>query len=335
MDLHPDVIRLLAQMSEGNASLADSVPIVQARQRRNEFLQASGPQEEPVAERQDICVRTAAADVHCRLFRPHNAQPGIIVYLHGGGWVFGDLPGTDGLCSALANRTGYAVLNVDYRLAPECPYPAALDDVMAAAEWASSIAGGGPVVLGGDSAGGNLAAAAALRARDAGGPRVSLQVLLFAPLDHRLETVSSRKFGDGYFLRTADLRWFWNQYIPDVRDRDHPYVSPARAADLTGLPPALITVAGFDPLRDEGLAYAVQLREAGVQAAVRNYEDMVHGFISIPRLIPAADTALTDLAQDIRSLLAGQAAMEATTSGQERGADLAQSSNQPEARPAR
>lgn len=217
--------------------------------------------------------------------------PGTIVYAHGGGWVLGAPALFDPLCSWLAAAARRPVLSIDYRLAPEHPFPAPLDDMLAAI--AAAADGPGSVVVAGDSAGGNLAAAAAIALRDRGDPTLAGQVLLYPVVDHDFATASYASMGDpGRIISTADMRWFWDQYLPDPAARANPLASPLRAADLSGLPPALVAVAGWDPLHDEGAAYAERLREAGVAVDLADCADMMHGFCSSAGLLDRADETL-------------------------------------------
>ena len=208
----------------------------------------------------------------------------IVVFYHAGGWVLGGLDSHENVCRAIANASNAMVAIVDYRLAPEHPFPAAADDAFAALAWISAHAdevGGDPsrIAVCGDSAGGNLAAVATLRARDQGGPAVAFQVLAYPITDYRPETGSYLEFADGYFLSRAEMLWYWDQYAPNVEDRSLPYASPNRAEDLSDLPPALVITAEYDVLRDEGEAYARRLAAAGAAVDLSRYDGMIHGFL--------------------------------------------------------
>ncbi|MEU6983604.1 alpha/beta hydrolase [Streptomyces sp. NPDC046324] len=257
---------------------------------------------------------TTANGVRVRLYAPGTgsgpgtgvaldpAAPGprpVVVFAHGGGWVLCDLDTHDGLCRELAVRAGVSVASVDYRRAPEDRFPAAEDDVYAVLQWAAARYGG-PLILAGDSSGGNLAAGAALRARDAGGPSVAGVLLFYPALDHRLDSVSAEAYAEGFFHTTAHMRWYWEQYVGPAGD---PVASsPGLAADLTGLPPALVVLADCDPLRDEGLAYARRLSSAGVRAEVRLHTGVFHGFLGARGVLPEADAALAGAAGWLASL---------------------------------
>jgi acetyl esterase len=212
----------------------------------------------------------------------------VLVYAHGGGFVFCDLDSHDELCRRFANLVPAVVVSVAYRLAPEHPWPAAAEDVYAVTRWTAgnaSIFGGDPsrISVGGDSAGGNLAAVAALMARDRGGPGLAAQLLIYPTLAADFETESYRLYGDGYYNPATAMRWYWDQFVPSHADRQHPYATPLKA-DLRGLPPAVVVTAGHDPLRDDGLAFAKALSEAGVATTRRHYEGAIHGFMTMPAL---------------------------------------------------
>lgn len=242
---------------------------------------AALPAGSDVASVRDVV--TPDGGVRVRVYEPAVATPGLapIVYLHGGGWVFCDVEDFDPLCRELASRSGATVVSVGYRLAPEHPFPAALDDAWDAVRWTAwTISADGSVIVMGDSAGGNLAAVCTRRARDTGGPRVVTQVLAYPMLDHRLDRASHTDHASTPSLGTADLAWYWDLYLPDVARRDLADASPLRAGDLSGLPPAFLLLAANDPLVDEGLAYADLLRAAGGSAQVVVQHDTGHGFLS-------------------------------------------------------
>jgi acetyl esterase len=235
--------------------------------------------------------------VLARVYEPRADIPSaVLIYLHGGGWVSGDLEAGDASCRFLSAQANMVVVNVAYRLAPESPFPAALDDGFAAMLWASHHAeeiGGrsDQLVVAGSSAGGNLAAAICLRARDQSGPVVSLQVLICPVLDSTMNTRSYLEFADGDPLSRAQMAWFWQQYVPDASSRTDPLASPHHASSLSGLPPALIVTAECDPLRDEAELYAERLQAAGVEAHVRRYPGEVHGFAASLGMRVAAESA--------------------------------------------
>lgn len=254
-----------------------------------------------------------APEIPVRVYLPQpRRHPGprpTVVFFHGGGYTLCGLDSHDATARRLTARSGAAVVSVAYRLAPEHRFPAAVDDAYAALCWAAeqrAALGGAPgaLITAGDSSGGGLATAVALRAREAGGPALALQVLLYPLLDAAQDTASYRENARGYFLTAAHLRWFWRQYLGPDNDGTHPLASPLRAADLSGLPPAHLVTAGCDPLRDEGLAYAERLRAAGVEVAAAHYPGMFHGFLGFPERLPDAGRALADVAEAIASTAA-------------------------------
>lgn len=246
-----------------------------------------------------------------RVYRPGDEPAPVLVYFHGGGWVLGGLNTHHGVCATLALLSGGVVCSVDYRLAPEHRFPAAVEDAWAATTWVAEHAeelGGraGAPAVGGDSAGGNLAAVCALRARDGGLP-LALQLLVYPVTDADLETSTYREFADGYYLTAYSMRWFWDHYLPDG-DRFQPDASPLRAEDVGGTAPAFVLTAGFDPLRDEGEAYARRLEEAGVPVTLTRYDGMIHGFFRMPAVIERANDALAEAAGALRAAFAVQPA---------------------------
>jgi acetyl esterase len=232
-----------------------------------------------------------------------------MVFFHGGGWVIGDLDTHDDLCRFLAARAGVRVLSVEYRLAPEHPFPAPVEDAHAAFAWAAANAtglGADPerVAVGGDSAGGNLAAVVSMLARDAGGPSPVLQLLIYPVTDAHARTRSRQLFSEGYLLTRSDMDFFERHYLPRESDRDDPRASVLRAPDLSGLPPAYVVTAGFDPLRDEGEEYALRMRAAGVPVALRRHPGLVHSFANQTAISRTARAATLELAGALRMGLA-------------------------------
>ncbi|BBY61002.1 alpha/beta hydrolase [Mycolicibacterium sarraceniae] len=245
------------------------------------------PNPEPVSAVTDHHVDVVGGQVGVRIYRPVSSKPlPILVYAHGGGFVFCDVDSHDGLCRTLANLIPAVVISVGYRLAPEHRWPTAAEDVLAVTEWAAAHAPefGGHltrIAVGGDSAGGNLAAVTAVMARDRGGPGIAAQLLLYPVIAADFGTDSYRTFGQGFYNPRLALQWYWDQYVPTIDDRMHPYASPLQA-DLTGLPPAVVVVAGHDPLRDEGIAYADALDAAGVPTTRCEFDGGIHGFMTMP-----------------------------------------------------
>ena len=288
MTLDPQAAAYLEQGVAAGIPPMHTLSAQEARRQSDGRAAAQFGPVEPVASVSDL----ELAGVRTRLYdpTPDQVDTPMTVYLHGGGWVIGSIDTHDGVCRALANRAGCRVVSVDYRLAPEHRFPAALEDSWAVTRWA--LEQGPPVAVAGDSAGGGMAAVMALRARDAGLP-LALQVLVYPVTDHDLETASYRANGEGYGLTREGMRWFWDHYLPDG-DRSHPDASPLRASSLAGVAPALVLVCEYDPLRDEGIAYYERLREAGVRARLSVYEGMIHGFLRQPALIDRARDALDE-----------------------------------------
>ena len=256
-----------------------------------------------VASVLDLAAEVSVGRVPCRLYIPE-APRALIVYFHGGGWMLGSLETADAAVRDLANDSSCAVLSVEYRLAPEHPFPAGLDDCTAVLSWAAArrkalLGSTLPLLVCGDSAGGNLAAAACLVARDQGGPDLALQVLIYPCLNGRQDTPSYSEQAAGGLLTSSDMAWFWDNYINDPASRDLPAASPLRAETLAGLPPALVVSAYFDPLRDDGPAYAERLRAAGVDAAVLAYDTLPHGFFTFGHMAAAARQANRAIASGI------------------------------------
>ncbi|WP_312030258.1 alpha/beta hydrolase [Actinomycetospora sp. TBRC 11914] len=271
------------------------------RNYRDLALVRRGTDEVPVAAVHDDVVTGPDADVVVRVYTPEQARKVTVVWLHGGGWVVGDLDTADAAARRVSRTLGATVVSVDYRLAPEHPHPAPLMDAHAALRWASGRFGG-RLVVGGDSAGAGIAAGAALLARD-WGPQLDAQLLLYPGLDPTMSHPSITENADGPFLTAADMRWFWERYVP-AEARLDPSVNlgeAARLAELAGLAPAVVATARFDPLRDEGLAYAEAMGAAGVPVRVLHGEGLVHGYFGLGTVSAAAraegDRALEALAE--------------------------------------
>ena len=266
----------------------------------------AGPPE-PVAEVADRSIDGPGGPIPIRVYRPDvQTTPGAIAYFHGGGWVVGTLDTYDTVGRALANAAGAVVMSVGYRLAPESPFPAALDDCWAALQWLGDHAaqlGADPdrLAVAGDSAGGNLATVAARRARDAFAPALRHQLLVYPALDPTTSSASYRELADGYLLSAADMRWYWHQYL-GCADPAREDVAPAHA-DLGGLPPATILTAEYDPLRDEGEAYARQLEHAAVPVSLHRIPGVIHGFFRWRAVTPAAAEAMQMAGSALRAAL--------------------------------
>ncbi|HET6878644.1 MAG TPA: alpha/beta hydrolase [Pirellulales bacterium] len=267
---------------------------------------ALGPAEQ-VAKVEDLTATCSHCELPVRVYTPAGTGPlAGLVYFHGGGWVIGSIDTHDGLCRSIANAAGCVVISVEYRLAPEHPYPAAVDDAYAATCWVVENAATlnvdpARIAVGGDSAGGNLAAVTALVARDRGGPKLALQILLYPIADNDLNTSSYRDFAEGHLLTRDAMAWFFDHYVAEHAARGQPYVSPLRAESHRGLPPALIITAECDPLCDEGNAYARRLEAAGVPVKWSCYAGMIHGFIRRHKLLPAGRQALGEIAAAMKA----------------------------------
>jgi acetyl esterase len=269
------------------------------------------PEPQEVAEIRELTApRPGGEAIPLRLYRPLGAVLGSmlpsLVFFHGGGWVIGDLETHDTMCRHLANAADCAVVSVDYRLAPEHKFPAAVEDCLLATEWVAENGAalgidGMRLAVGGDSAGGNLAAVVSLLARDRGMPSLRYQLLLYPPVDFAGRHESHARFAEGYLLTTATMRWFSEQYLPGPEDVANWCASPLQAADLAGLPPAYVLTAGFDPLCDEGAAYAERLREHGVAVRHRHVADQIHGFLLMGRMVRAALSELDRAAAALRA----------------------------------
>ncbi|HUQ41171.1 MAG TPA: alpha/beta hydrolase [Candidatus Limnocylindrales bacterium] len=304
--MDPQIARLLADASAADPRGIESLGINEARIRGGSVAVAAVPFED-VAEVRDIAI-SGEPMIPARLYRPSTGTLPLLVYFHGGGWVVGSVALSDNYCRALANASGCAILSVEYRLAPEHRYPAAAEDAYAATRWASEHAAdlgidSARVAVGGSSAGGNLAAAVTLMARERGGPEIALQLLHVPVLDHDLTRASYDNYASGVGLTRAGMKWFWDNYAPDIARRDEPFASPLRAADLRGLPPAIFVIAECDPLRDEGAAYAERLKQARVQVTYLEYAGMVHAFMGWSSVVETGARAFKEVGAELRRAL--------------------------------
>jgi acetyl esterase len=276
------------------------------RQFRRDTILHRGELEE-VALVRSLEVDGAAGALEARLFSPaEDVVLPLLVYFHGGGFTLGDLDSHEPVCRLLAARGDMHVLSVAYRLAPEHRFPAAVDDACAAYRWAVENAralGSDPALVGvgGDSAGANLSAVLSLAMRDASGPRPALQLLVYPPTDRVEKWPSLDRLAQGFLLTSSEIAWFNEQYIPDA-DRSDPRISPLRATDHANLPPALVVTAAFDPLRDEGEAYAARLREAGTPVTLRRVAGQVHGFVNLVGVSESSRRTVIEIARDTREM---------------------------------
>jgi acetyl esterase len=303
MTLHVQVAALLERVARSPLPPYHTVPAFVARRIYRDTRAALAPSPPPIAES-----RLAVFDgkVAVRIYRPvvEETLPAL-VFFHGGGWTIGDLDTHDVVCRQLAIGARCVVFSVDYRLAPEHPFPAALDDCFLATEYVRRNAHSlkvdpDRIAVGGDSAGGNLAAVVALLARDRGGPAIAYQLLIYPATDQRCAFPSHERNGEGYLLTKEGIRFFRGGYLPNLVDRTDWRASPLLAASHAGLPPALLLTAGYDPLVDEGRAYAERLAAQGVEVAYREYSDMVHGFILFGGVLEVANAAVAECCEHLR-----------------------------------
>jgi acetyl esterase len=294
----PGIQKVLDGMNALDGPPAQEVPVAQARAgHEQETALLSGPGEE-VGEVRDIEVAGVGGPIRVRVFVPLAPTGGVIAYFHGGGWVVGSIESFDTTCRALANASGAIVGSVGYRLAPEHPFPAGLEDCVAATEALARLHPDEPLAVAGDSAGGNLAIAVARRLRG----QVRAQALIYPVADAGLNTPSMRDFRERYGLTAAGLQRFWNLYL-DGADGFQPDTSPLRADDLAGLPPTFVLTAEFDVLRDEGEALAERLREAGVAVTHRRYDGVIHGFWRWMAATPRTRDAIDEVGAALRAAL--------------------------------
>ncbi len=299
-ELHPGAREYVELVR--SAPMVWEVPLEQARRATDDETLAAWGEPDEVAHVEDREI----GGIRVRVYRPQADRPlPAIVYFHGGGWVVGTIESHDPLTRAVAARTPAVVVSVDYRLAPEHPFPAAADDALTATRWVAEHAAelgadAQRLVVAGDSAGGNLAAVVALRARDEGLP-LALQVLIYPVTDADLDSSGYLRLGEGLNLTRAKMEWYWARYL-DGADGGHPHASPLRATDLAGVAPALVQTAEHDPLADEGAAYARRLREAGVPVTLTQYDGQIHGFARLRTFCgDQADEAVAEIAAAVRA----------------------------------
>jgi acetyl esterase len=319
MSLDPQAKALLDMVYRVGAPRFHELDVAQARHSFEKLQFALRPDVPAVASVTDVPIPQAKAAegvIMARLYRPLSAGPDEVLpltfYFHGGGWCIGNITSHDVLCRELANHSKAAVLSVDYRLAPEHPFPAAVDDALRAVQWSlanAALLGIDPArfALAGDSAGGTLSAVTALSLRNAQGPRAALQLLIYPSTDILSQRPSRRTYANGYFLDTESLTWFFEKYLPEEDDWQDWRASPIRAARFDGLPPALIITAGCDPLTDDCKAYGEVLREAGVPVELREFEGMVHGFITLGKFFSQANEAVRQAGEALGRAFAGDA----------------------------
>ncbi len=313
MALDPQAQAVLDLIRLSGSPPYETLPAETARQLYQGARALFTPDPPEVAEVHSLIASGPHGAIPMRLYRPLGTASDAVlpklIYYHGGGWVIGDLDTHDGVCRQLANRAGCAVISVDYRLAPEHKFPAAVDDAFAALLWVASEAAALRVdvtrlAVGGDSAGGNLSAVATLRARDSGFQGLRFQLLIYPATDFAGQYDSQERFAEGHLLTKANQAWFRGHYLRGEEDYADWRASPLRAASLAGLPPAYVLTAGFDPLSDEGEAYAARLEAEGVPVTRRLFPGQIHGFITMGKAIGAAETAILEAADAVKAAFA-------------------------------
>ena len=306
--MHPQVQLLLDGLAQAGGEPLEQMSPVDAREMFRNLIAFDQPEE--VTRVDDRLLPGDGHDIPVRVYTPSDAVGGsapLLIWIHGGGWVIGDLDTADATARALANRSGAVTVSVDYRLAPEHPAPAPLEDCLAALTWCVENAellgvDASRVAVGGDSAGGNLAACLCQRVRDDFGPDIDFQLLVYPVTDCTMSSASIEQNAEGYFLTKAGMEWFVGHYVAQGDPKD-PAVSPLHADNLAGLPPALVITAEFDPLRDEGEAYAAKLREAGVPVEQARYDGQIHGFFGLAAVLEDGQHAVDRAGAALRAAL--------------------------------
>ncbi|NKB32878.1 MAG: alpha/beta hydrolase fold domain-containing protein [Pseudomonadales bacterium] len=306
MALDPQAKALLESAEQSGAPPFNAYPAAEARavyDQASELVRGNPPESHSIDA---IVIPGPAGAIPAWVYKPSAEQNlPVLVYFHGGGYTIGSLKSHDCVCRGLCIEANCIVVSVDYRLAPENKYPAAVDDAWAAAQWAASNAeslGGNPnnVAIGGDSAGGNLTAVVSLLAKESGNPYFVFQLLIYPGTDMSCSFESHKTFGQGYRLTNELIDWFYDHYFSKDDDLSHWKASPLNAEDLSGLPSAFVLSAGYDPLQDENRAYAEKLTSAGVKVKHSHYEGMMHGFVTMPGVIDKAKTAISECAAELR-----------------------------------
>jgi acetyl esterase len=309
MPLDPQIQAMRDQRERDNVPPLYAMSLADARAADLAAIQESGGEPEPVHEVAELTMTGPDGDMPLRLYRPASWRPlPALLYFFGGGWVLGTIDTADGVSRSLANSTGALVIVAGYRLAPEHPFPAAIDDCYAALRWVAGHAdevGADParLAVGGDSAGGNLAAGVTLLARSDGPPLVG-QLLVYPNTDQLADDESMRAADDPFLFNRHSVAWYRQHYLADAGDAANPLASPLRAESLAGLPPALVITAEYDPLRDQGEAYARRLSDAGVQVELSRYPGTAHGFFTMAGTVDASRAAIAQAAAHLRAWFA-------------------------------
>ena len=307
MPLDPQIIKVMEQVAALGYPENNTLSAVEARANAKARPRAPGPE---VAKVEDRTIPGPDGDVPVRIYTPEGDGPfPILAWYHGGGWVLGDLDAADAPSRHMCVGARCVVVSVDYRLAPETKFPGPADDCWAATTWAvnnASSINGDPsrLAVGGDSAGGTLAAAMCLMAADRGGPEIALQLLVYPVTDVNFDTVSYSDNAEGYSLTKSSMQWFWDHYLSGKEDATNPYAAPAQAKSLVGQPPALVITAEYDPLRDEGEAYAKRLKEAGVETTATRYGGMIHGFFNMGAVVDKGAQVMDEACAALRHAFA-------------------------------
>jgi acetyl esterase len=310
MPLDPQVAALLEKMNAAGAAPIGAIPMEQARAGAVGLISWQGLAPE-VAQVQEMTIPGPMSDLPVRVYTPvtSSADGATIVYFHGGGWFRGTLEVYDTPCRYLANATGCTVVSVDYRLAPENKFPAPLEDAWAVtcatAERLAAVSPQRRLIVAGDSSGGNLAAAVARRARDAGGPEIAAQLLIYPVTNYAFDTPSYAEFAEGYSLTRASMETCWGYYLSDPAEGADPDASPLRAADFTGLPPAVILTCEYDPLRDDGEQYAAKLQAAGVPVHHVRLPGLIHGALQMTGIVEASKRIYEEAGLGLRVIIDG------------------------------
>ena len=306
MALHPQAKAFLDMLASVGGPPLEQLPVTEARKVAMALIDFGGP-EEPVAEVENRSIPSPTGPIPLRVYRPvKDARLPALVYFHGGGFVICNLDTHDRLCRSLANASGCVVISVNYPLAPEYRYPAAVVDAYAATKYVAehpAVFGIDPnrIAVGGDSAGGNLATVVSLLSRDRGGPRLKFQLLIYPLVDFYDESPSMQQYSKDHFLTREGMDWFRETYLRSREAGLEPTASPMNAADFQGLPPAMIVTGECDPLRDQGEAYARKLQAAGVQVELKRYEGMIHPFFQFAGILDTAKVAIADAASAVRA----------------------------------
>lgn len=312
MALDPQVAAILQQSAANpDAPTIADLPPEGGRAMYRAMSEMFDLQDVPIGKIEDRKIPGPAGEIPIRIYTPvaAGATPlPCLVFYHGGGFVIGDLETHDGACRALCNASGCLLIAVDYRLAPEHVFPAAVEDSFAALQWVAEHAAGlgvdpNRIAVGGDSAGGNLSAVVSQLARDNDGPAVAFQLLIYPATDADVDTPSKKENAEGYFLEQKTMDFFYGNYVPTGTDRTDPRLAPMQTADLSGLPPAYIVTAQFDPLRDEGRMYGEKMRAAGVPVEIVNYETMIHGFLTMGGIVDAVKPAIEAAGKAVKKAL--------------------------------